>query len=322
MDLRGEHDDYMASLQYAPNCLSMCRVNSTTLATYRNAVDEFLEFCQDRELTAYSRMRMDEHLALFGNTLFQESSRRGQRQLFVNAVMGVELLNPHLKGHLLRSRAVYAGWDKMSPGSSPPPVPVALLAVLVLHLRSNGNRTAALGILLAFHALLRIQELLWLTWEDVLLPGDCRLPHSSRSSGSGGVLIRVSKTGRLQFVALTDEKLLEVLAQEKPRFRQEDRVVSMSSADLSRLYQSAIQNSGCETLGYVFHSLRHGGATNMFLQGCEMATIQATGRWKQIRTCSVYVQGGRGLLLGTSFTASTLRSMDIAVRRLGSLQDF
>lgn len=223
MSLHGEDRDFLASLQQSPDSLSMCRVNENTLVTYRKAVDEFLEFCQDRRLVAYSPMRMDEHLALFGNTLYQTSSRRGQRQNFVNAVMGIELLNPHLKGHLLRSRAVYAGWDKMSPSSSPPPVPVALLAVLVLNLRSIGQRTAGLGILLAFHALLRIHELLRLNWEDVLLPVDCRLPHSCRSSGTGGVLIRVAKTGRLQFVALTDEKLLLFLAKESPGSDREKR---------------------------------------------------------------------------------------------------
>lgn len=208
------------------------------------------------------------------------------------------------------------------PGSSPPPIPIALLAVVVLYLQGTGDRSAGLGIILSFHALLRIQELLRLTWADVLLPGDCRLPHSSRRAGAEGVLIRVSKTGLLQFVPITDAQLLRFLSHSKALFLPHDRVVPLSAPELRRLLEKALDFAGCAHLGYVFHSLRHGGATNMYLHGCEMITIQATGRWKQIKTSSRYVQAGRGLLLGTNFSNSTLSSMDQAVRRLRRLQDF
>lgn len=322
MSPHGEQNDYLSRLAQVPECLSFLRVNKSTLLTYRKAVDEFLAFCSGRKLAAHSRRRVDDHLADFGNALYRDNSRRGQRQLFINAVMGVELLDPHLKGHLLRSRAVYAGWDKVAPGSSPPPIPVGLLAVLIFYIRGTGNRCAGLGILLAFHALLRIQELLRLTWADVLLPGDCRLPHSCRQGRSGGVLIRIAKTGVLQFVPLVDETLLGFLEKTKPMHAAHHKVVPLTAPELRQIYEEALLHAGCATLGYVFHSLRHGGATNMFLQGCEMGTIQATGRWKQTKTCSVYVQAGRGLLLGTQFAPATLHAMNQAVRRLEHLQDF
>lgn len=322
MNPHADYEDYLLRLEQAPSCLSMQRVNESTLLAYQKAIGEFLFFCRARELTAYSRMRVDDALADFGNHLYGVCARRGQRQLFINAVMGAELIVPHLKGYLLRSRAVYAGWDKVTPGSSPPPVPVALLAVIVLHFREKGYRSAGLGILLAFHALLRIQELLRLTWADVLLPGDCRLPHSSRTNGTGGVLIRVAKTGVLQFVPISDGQLLSLLRKYKPQHETNTKVVNLSASELRRLYKSALCHAGCSKMGYVFHSLRHGGATNMYLHGCEVSTIQAAGRWKQVKTCSVYVQAGRGLLLGTKFSNETLVSMDQAVRRLRRLQDY
>lgn len=306
-----ETGDHLAS---ASTCLSMQRVNESTLATYRKAVDNFLEFCNTRRLSVRSRMQLDDHLADFGNSLYESSSRRGQRQLFINAVMGVELLNPHLKEHLLRSRAVYAGWDKVALGASSPPIPIALLAVIVLRLRRTGHRPAALGIFLAFHALLRIQELVRLRWDDVLLPGDCRLPHFSRRKRSGGILIRVAKTGVLQFVPVFNEKLLSILSASKASFPPEDKVVGSTSSNLRRLFEESLEHAGCASLGYVFHSLRHGGATNMYLHGYDIATIQATGRWKQTKTCSVYVQAGRGLLLGTHFSTACARGWGLRKR--------
>lgn len=111
----------------------------------------------------------------------------------MNAIMGAELFNPHLKGCLLCARTVYAGWDKIEPRMSPPPVPAALLACVVLVLRDEGYHEEALGILLTFYALLRIGEICRLCWEDVFLPGDCRLPNSV-DRNSGGVLVRIAKT--------------------------------------------------------------------------------------------------------------------------------
>lgn len=145
------------------------------------------------------------------------SSRRGQRQLLVNCVMGCELFNPHVKGHLRKARAVYAGWEKVQPSRSPPPVPAALISLLSLTLRAAEKPDVGLALLLTFHGLLRISEICSLEWRDVLLPGDVRLPRSVTRNGErgGGLLIRVGKTGVLQFIPLADPTLLRFLVRAK-----------------------------------------------------------------------------------------------------------
>lgn len=312
--------NFLQSLQVSPECLSLRRVNEATLKSYTDAVVDFIHFCGSNSKCPRSAQELDEAFAAFGNGLYQNNPRRGQRQIFVNAIMGAELFNPHLKGSLLRARAVYAGWDKIQPRVSPPPVPEALLAVIVLDLKDQGLHEEALAIFLTFYALLRIGEICRLCWDDVLLPGDCRLPDTG-DRGSGGVLIRIAKTGVRQFVPLANAVLLTFLCVAKPRHRPRESVVPASPKELRSVFASALERLGCDEVGYVFHSLRHGGATSLYMHGVEMSTIQEIGRWKQNKTCSSYVQAGRGLLLSTDFSNATLKAMNKGGRRLRRLQE-
>lgn len=312
--------NYLGKLQRSPECLSLRRVNNATLTSYSEAVAKFIHYCTETASVPRSKEQLDVFLAEFGNYLYQANHRRGQRQTFVNAVMGAELFCPHLKGHLQISRAVFAGWDKVEPRKSPPPIPEALLSVLVLLLRAAGFSDEALGVFLTFHALLRIGEIVRLKWDDILLPGDCRLPNSS-TTPMGGVLIRIAKTGPRQFVPLSNQLLLCFLTRAKGQHSRSSNVVTATAKDLRRLYDWALEEAGCQHLGFVFHSLRHGGATSMYLKQVDMATIQATGRWKQTKTCASYVQAGRGLLLATNYPSNTLRAMGNGARRLGRLQE-
>lgn len=320
-DMNSEAGSLLATLNINADCLSLRKVNGSTLSAYRSAVGEFATFCSDQCRDPQTVFDFDNCLADFGNHLYSISPLRGQRQLLINCVMGIELLNPHLKGSLKRSRAVYAGWDKIHPSSSPPPIPAALIALQAMTLRACGLGEVGLALLLAFHGLLRISELGRLLWHDVLLPGDIRLPEST-ARNSGGLLIRVAKTGVLQFVPLTDPTLLRLLAQAKLEQSASDNVLKLSVAETRRLFDWSLAESGCAQLGFVLHSLRHGGATHLYMKGYEVATIQVTGRWKQVKTCQRYVQAGRGLLLSTNFSPRTLRNMAKAERRLEGLQEF
>ena len=56
----------------------------------------------------------------------------------------------------------------------------------------------------------------------------------------------------------------------------------------------------CRLLGldqrFVPHSLRHGGATHLYMRGWRMDDIQTRGRWEVQKTCRRYVQAAQALI--------------------------
>ena len=48
---------------------------------------------------------------------------------------------------------------------------------------------------------------------------------------------------------------------------------------------------------FVPHSLRHGGATRMHLQGFSVEDIMLRGRWAASKSARIYIQTGKALLL-------------------------
>jgi hypothetical protein len=63
----------------------------------------------------------------------------------------------------------------------------------------------------------------------------------------------------------------------------------------------------CAELGlseqYVPHSLRHGGATRLHLQGVSMEDILLRGRWASTKSARRYVQAGRAQLMAMAVPA-------------------
>ena len=59
--------------------------------------------------------------------------------------------------------------------------------------------------------------------------------------------------------------------------------------------------------GYVFHSLRHGGATHDYLAGVPLEEILHHGRWASVASARHYIQAGRALLMATALPAFVLK---------------
>ena len=68
----------------------------------------------------------------------------------------------------------------------------------------------------------------------------------------------------------------------------------------------------CQSVGltapYVFHSLRHGGATHRYLSGQPLEDILRFGRWASTKSARRYVQSGRALLLAVNVAPNVLAS--------------
>lgn len=289
------------------------------MRVYNREVAKFVDYCGEFEVQVTSVRSMDNALAAYGNDRFAESSSRGSRQAFVNCVMGVEKFLPYMKQRLVKSRAVYNGWSRLYPAKSPPPMPLSVLLVLSSLFYAAGLSEVGVSLILAFHAYLRVGELCALRWGDVFLPGDGRISGlPSRGQGRfAGVLLRQAKTGNLQFVPISWPFLIRLLRRAKRGRADSSRVCPLSPARLRKALNTGLTIIGCGGMGFVPHSLRHGGATHDFMTGVEPSTIQLKGRWRSRKSFLNYLQAGRGLILSLKPPAGLGEKLRCAVRRLG-----
>ena len=151
----------------------------------------------------------------------------------------------------------------------------------------------AIGTLVAFDCLLRVSELCALRVSDVIDATTAAVDKSWRYALA--LRLRKTKTGENQSVpvqTLGVRKLLGVLLRLAGR---EERLFPFTTARFRGRFKAA-----CKALGLsnklVPHSLRHGGATHMYMSGVEVTTIKVRGRWASLQTCERYVQTGQALL--------------------------
>lgn len=294
-------------------------VKGETLRIYNKEVLKFLFYCEEFGIHVTSLRGMDNALATYGNGLFAESRSRGSRQAFVNCVMGVEKFLPYMKQKLVKCRAAYNGWGLLTPTKSPPPLPLSVLLVVSSLFYVAGLPDVGVSLVLAFHTYLRIGELCALRWRDVFLPGDSRLsgtPVCGRERFAG-ILLRHAKTGNLQFVPISWPFLIHLLRRARRRHDASSRVCPLSPARLRKALHTGLQLIGCGEMGFVPHSLRHGGATYDFMAGVDPSTIQLKGRWRSRKSFLRYLQAGRGLVLALDLPARVGEKLPGAVRRLG-----
>ena len=141
--------------------------------------------------------------------------------------------------------------------------------------------------LLGFTFFLRTQEVLSLHCSDVEV-----------SEASGAVVLRLARTK-------TSKQHLQALTLEHPK------VAALTSVALSHLshpwlwpwsptffrscFASLCDFFSLSPLGFVPYSLRRGGATHFYITLKSLDFIMVQGRWKDQRTCRLYLDDARAM---------------------------
>ena len=73
-------------------------------------------------------------------------------------------------------------------------------------------------------------------------------------------------------------------------------VIQIGYAKLRLQLRQALQFIGLKNARFVFHSLRHGGATELFQAGWALDNIAHQGRWRSLTTTRRYINTGLALL--------------------------
>jgi len=209
--------------------------------------------------------------------------------------------------HLGAAAQALKGWRKARPTQSYPPLTWACTVAIAVQMARHGREDMGLACLLAFDSLLRIGEVSRLFREDIVL-GDCFDPRVDEAYRGSGMRIRTAKTGKEQWADIISPAVRVLLRQHIMSCPPRSKLFTFTSDQFRRLFDCVCGELRLPA-AYVPHSLRHGGATLLFLLGVPIDKILIRGRWAERKSARVYIQSGRALLLA--------REVPIAVAMAG-----
>jgi hypothetical protein len=233
----------------------------------------------------------DERLAAYVTVLCAHRGGRGRQQA-VAAMYGCIMLQPSLRDHLPSASAALNGWRRLRPSRQHPPMTWELTCAVSDWLAAAGEPGAAVATLLAFDCLLRVGELCALTARDVIDTGadiDMRL-------GPGVLLwIKHAKTEDDQSALVMSVPVRAMLVKRASAARSRgEPLFGLSAPQFRVAFKRACAGLGLSDR-FVPHSLRHGGATWLYVSGTPVETIKVRGRWGRLSTAQHYCQSGQAV---------------------------
>jgi hypothetical protein len=268
----------------------------STLKKYKEAVKSFTIWCNDNDYDATDEYQLDSLLTEYFHTLYESNDGIGKGQASCT-LHGIIKYMPRCANKLPSASMSLQGWLKLRPSQSHPPLTYDLAVLISCKMTMNGNISYAIGVLLAFECLLRIGELCEIEKGDIADAGD---PRMGKEYSGTSIRLPKTKTGANQWVTVNDSDvvtLLRLLLSWTPN--DTERIFSFSAQSFRSVFKDT-----CAQLGlshqYVPHSLRHGGATRLHLQGWSIEDILLRGRWQSNKSARRYIQSGRAMLISTS----------------------
>lgn len=263
-----------------------------TTDKYHRAVKDFSTWCATAHENPNDPDELDDTLADYFHDMYDNKHGKG-KQKARDTLYGIEMYLPRLKGKLLVSARIVARWGKMQPAESYPPLTWDLAVLIGVQLARTGRRRFGVGTLLAFHCLLRNSELTALRREDVAFPDDARMGAEYKVTT---LAIRKAKTGTNQSVTVLDPDVIALLRTVVATTKPKALLFPGGSAQFRAAFKITCAAVGLSSK-YVPHSLRHGGATRLHLQGVPLEDIMLRGRWAASKSARTYIQSSRAVLM-------------------------
>jgi integrase len=254
---------------------------------YSVALTQFIKYVSMYNFKIKSMVDLDEVLCDYIHVLYLDNNGRGRGNA-INTLYAIYKCIPGTMHQLTSSALSLKGWSKTTPHVSHPPIPYHVMISIAFYFLSKGKLSYAIGVILAFIGLLRVNELVGLRREDLIVV-----------EGGFGLRLSHTKTGN-------DKTII---------FNNEDNIFSgellslvynyILSFEYGRLFQFNAMEFRCTFTGickaydlkFVPHSLRHGGATYLFMRNVPLVDIMNRGRWASSASLFRYLQVGRNDLL-------------------------
>ena len=255
-----------------------------------------------------------------------------------HAFYGLIMVFRGARGHLPYSSSMLAGWRVEQPSMQHPPLTWPLTCAIAHNLACDGHYKAAVATLLAFDCFLRIGELTSIQASHITDSKDVDRRIKSQLS----IYLPQAKTGVNQSVQIIDPAVRALVtdvlrtalenggtgasagsdsgagaaaAASAHSLKLSKRVREMANKEAplfgvnAALYRKLFKRA-CKQLGlsesFVPHSLRHGGATTLYMLKVPVMDIKVRGRWKAVSTVERYLQAGEAVMFTVRAPKATL----------------
>lgn len=253
-------------------------VKRGTRERYQSVVDRFLSVAKGPSLVVDTTDDLEDAFELYCNTLFQRYGGR-VKQRVVDALNGLYREFPRARGRLNASAAALRSWSKVRPPMAYLPIPyhvpcVSYWCVRLMYLtRDPAARIAGQATLVAHHCLMRVGEILRLSAGDLVFgPSD-----QAGCVHQASITVRHAKTGQNQHVRVLCSQVAQLLKRIHGRVLathgKAGRIFLVSYSVLRTRFRNALRSASLGSHRYVFHSLRHGGATELAIGGWDLHPI-------------------------------------------------
>lgn len=265
-----------------------------TSADYKKAVHRFCNWCKVTGQDASTLDELDELVADYIQSLYDDNGGTGAgKQLVRNILNGIQMYMPRAKGKLQIAARMVNRWSVQHLPESYPPLTWELAVVIGLQLVRNGFKSHGLAVILMFDCLLRIGEMSNLKREDVAFPGDTRMGAEYKKVT---LSLRQTKTGRFQSVEVRDKHVIRLLSDHVRTLKPRALLFPGGATVFRRRFKAVCAELGLSST-YVPHSLRHGGATRLYVLGVNVEDILIRGRWKSHKSARTYIQSSKAMLM-------------------------
>ena len=210
-------------------------------------------------------------------------------------INGLIYFQPQLGSKLHRTRKRITGWKRAVPKSSTVAIPWPLAVLVAVTLVNQNKFDLGVGVLLAHHCMLRVDELVRITVEDI--------EFDSQFSGTGGAGVRLerTKTGRNKYAKIEDKAILRLVRHlvelRRSSIGPTAKLISVGRQSFRLYFKQACQFLNFSSFNFSPHSLRAGGATALHDQGMPVDKIMHRGRWTQLKSLNTYIQSGRSIFI-------------------------
>ena len=280
------------------------RVTEKTLEVYRSAGLRFSTWALQRGLRPSGADEWDDLLVEFKNDQIEYLTPAK----FVNTVASVEFFFPRMRGRLLWSKAVIAGWERNVGRKHTVPLGKLPGKLLGVHIAAKGNPRLGLALIVQCHAGMRPPELLGILPEDLIFPRDLgdNVDIASVSIALGARTGTKLKRPQVVRIFQEDRDIMEVL-QDITRATPAGTPLFPYSLVQHRRALKDTEGSLGLSMGRGPHSPRAGWASDSKAEGLSFEEVRERGRWNSDGSLRIYLD-----IVGASHILTQLNTKGFA----------
>ena len=286
-------------------------IQQRTEKRYAKAIEAFGQWLTRNQVCLPGTLAgVDAVVSDFIETLWDEGDTRN---LAADLLSGLQHSVPALRHHLPLGWRLLSAWRKLEVPARATQLALDQLLAMAAWCLAHHHTAMAVGLLLAYHCLLRTGELLDIIFTDFTFAAD-----SSRAVLQLGYTKGGQRRGEKESIILDDGKLVKAIRNLSKAANHRGPLLPMSSAAFRKLFSEALAALLLDA-SYKPYSLRRGGATHLFQLTFNYSQVAARGRWQAIRTARIYVDDAAAELAACRASAAQASKVRYWKSRLSSL---